>query len=78
MGIGDTPRILVLNKLDLVVDSPDEPLTRDVFDQIHVGEFNRIVTTSATLNWGIDELRGAIDAEVSAVDREPAVALRLD
>ena len=67
MGIGDTPRVLVLNKLDLVVDTPDEPLTLELLDRIDISEFRRVVTTSATKSWGIDDLRKAIDAAVAPV-----------
>ena len=67
MGIGDTPRVLVLNKLDLVVDTPDEPLTLELLDRIDISEFRRVVTTSATKSWGIDDLRNAIDAAVLPV-----------
>ena len=67
MGIGDTPRVLVLNKLDLVVDTPDEPLTLELLDRIDISEFRRVVTTSATTRWGIDDLRNAIDAAVVPV-----------
>ncbi len=67
MGIGDTPRVLVLNKLDLVVDTPDEPLTLELLDRIDISGFRRVVTTSATKPWGIDDLRNAIDAAVMPV-----------
>ena len=77
MGIADTPRVLVLNKLDLVVDTPDEPLALDVLGRIDVAEFKRVVTTSATKSWGIDDLRNAIDTAVVAVDHEErATAIR--
>jgi GTP-binding protein HflX len=69
MGIGDTPRILVMNKLDLVVDSPDQPLTLDVLGQIEISSYIRVVTTSATKNWGIVDLRNAIDAVLSPADK---------
>jgi GTP-binding protein HflX len=69
MGIGDTPRILVLNKLDLVVEGPEEPLTLDVLGQIDISGYRRVVTTSATKNWGIVELRNAIDVVISPVDQ---------
>ena len=74
MGIGDTPRILVLNKLDLVVDTPDEPLTTDVLSRIDIAGFRRVVTTSATKNWGIDDLRNAIDAALGIFDPEEAAS----
>ena len=69
MGIGDTPRILVLNKLDLVVEGPEEPLTLDVLGQIDISGYRRVVTTSATKHWGIVELRNAIDVVISPVDQ---------
>jgi len=69
MGIGGTPRILVMNKLDLVVDSPDQPLTLDVLGQIEISSYIRVVTTSATKNWGIVDLRNAIDAVLSPADK---------
>jgi len=69
MGIGDTPRILVMNKLDVVVDSPDQPLTLDVLGQIEISSYMRVVTTSATKNWGIVDLRNAIDAVLSPADK---------
>jgi len=65
MGIGDTPKILVLNKLDLVIDSQDVPLHLELLDQIDVTEFSRVVTTSATKGWGMTDLRDAIEAEVT-------------
>ena len=69
MGIGDTPRILVLNKLDLVVEGPEEPLTLDVLGQIDISGYRRVVTTSATKNWGIVDLRNAIDVVISPIDQ---------
>lgn len=69
MGIGDTPRILVLNKLDLVVEGPEEPLTLDVLGQIDISGYRRVVTTSATKNWGIVDLRNAIDVVISPVEQ---------
>lgn len=69
MGIGDTPRILVLNKLDLVIEGPEEPLTLDVLGQIDISGYRRVVTTSATKNWGIVDLRNAIDVVISPVDQ---------
>jgi GTP-binding protein HflX len=65
MGIGDTPRILVLNKLDLVAETADEPLTLGVLDHIDVSEFNRVVTTSATKSWGMSDLRNQLERELS-------------
>jgi GTP-binding protein HflX len=67
MGIEDTPRILVLNKLDLVAQSADEPLALSFLDQIEISQFPRIITTSATKGWGLADLRNAIEAEVGVV-----------
>ena len=69
MGIGDTPRILVLNKLDLAVEGPEEPLTLDVLGQIDISGYRQVVTTSATKNCGIVGLRNAIDVVISPVDQ---------
>ena len=60
LGLGDTPRVLVLNKLDLVADSPPEDdETSD----------NGSVVTSAVKRWGIDELRDAIDVALGNGDQ---------
>jgi GTP-binding protein HflX len=78
MGIGDTPRVLVLNKLDLVVDSPDEPLNLEVLEQIDVSMFKRVIATSATKGWGMSDLREAIEAEVSVGGQEEAFIVKAD
>ena len=52
LGLGETPRVLVLNKLDLVAD---EPQLADDSSQ------DGAVMTSAVKRWGIDALREAID-----------------
>ncbi|MDG0865956.1 GTPase HflX [Candidatus Lucifugimonas marina] len=74
MGIGDTPKILVLNKLDLVASSSDEPLALSMLEQIDVSQFTRVVTTSATKGWGMSDLREAIEAEIA----EPGVDTSAD
>ncbi|MBN4064120.1 GTPase HflX [Dehalococcoides mccartyi] len=73
MGIGDTPKILVLNKLDLVASSADEPLNLSMLDDIDVSEFARVVTTSATKGWGMTDLRDAIEAVVGTQPAETAL-----
>jgi 50S ribosomal subunit-associated GTPase HflX len=78
MGIGDSPRVLVLNKLDLVVDSPDEPLNLEVLEHIDVSMFKRVVTTSATKGWGMADLREAIEAQVSVGGQEEALIPQAD
>jgi len=70
LGIEDTPRILVLNKFDLVAGSSDEPLGLSVLDQIDVSQFSRVITTSAIKGWGIADLRDAIEVEVGLVEVE--------
>ena len=65
MGIGDTPKILVLNKLDLMVETEYQPLDLEVIENIDTAEFNRVVTTSATKSWGIKDLRNAVESELN-------------
>lgn len=69
MGIGDTPKILVLNKLDLVAENADDSLNLSVLDEIDVKEFAHVVTTSATKGWGISDLRNAIEAEAATMGK---------
>ena len=78
MGIGDTPRILVLNKFDLVAGSTDEPLSLDVLSQINITEFSRVVTTSATKGWGMTDFRDAIESEISRPKVVPTPSLPVD
>jgi len=61
MGIGDTPRILVLNKIDLLVESANEPLNLEILSDVDISMFERVVTTSAVKGWGLGELREAIE-----------------
>ena len=65
MGVGDTPKILVLNKLDLVATASNDPLDSNIVNDIDIADFSRIVTTSAIKGWGIKELRTSIEAEIS-------------
>ncbi len=64
LGLGDTPRLLVLNKLDLVTKQP--PADDEISD-------DGTVMTSATKRWGIEELRLAIDAALNMDRLEDAV-----
>ena len=65
MGLTETPRILVLNKLDLVTDDPAK--VGDVDGGAEAMSVNGrasatpVVLTSALKGWGIDELRAEID-----------------
>ncbi len=60
MGLAETPRILVLNKWDLVAESPDTGINElDSADLLPAGETP--VFTSATEGWGMDRLREEID-----------------
>ena len=52
LGLGETPRVLVLNKLDLVVEEPSHG---------HEALSDGAVVTSAIKRWGINALRDAID-----------------
>ncbi len=63
LGLGDTPRVLVLNKLDLVMDAP--PSREEIWD-------DGSVMTSAVKRWGIEELRLAIEAALGNSDVEEA------
>ncbi len=63
LGLGETPRVLVLNKLDLVMDAP--PSREEIWD-------DGSVMTSAVKRWGIEELRLAIDAALGNSDIEEA------
>jgi GTP-binding protein HflX len=64
LGLGDTPRLLVLNKLDLVTKQP--PASDEISE-------DGTVMTSATKRWGIEELRLAIDAALNMDRLEDAV-----
>ena len=64
LGLGDTPRLLVLNKLDLVTKQP--PAGDEISE-------DGSVMTSATKRWGIEELRLAIDAALNMDRLEDAV-----
>ena len=65
MGIGDTPKILALNKLDLMVETEYQPLNLEVIENIDTAQFIRVVTTSATKSWGIKDLRNAVESELN-------------
>ena len=66
MGLADKPKLLVLNKLDLVAPEPPRPGAPFVPVGL-AGEDRRGVLTSALKGWGIDELRGAIDEALRPV-----------
>jgi GTP-binding protein HflX len=71
MGLGETPRILVLNKWDLVAASPDTDGAGAVpAPGLHGGR-TAVVMTSATEGWGIERLREDIDNQLSLL-RVPA------
>ena len=58
MGLASMPRILVLNKLDLVGDSPDTAVPAHLAGIVDAAE--RWTATSATHDWGIEALRRVI------------------
>lgn len=64
MGLGETPRILVLNKWDLVASSPDTEGPGSV-SQALLPQDEAAVLTSAKEGWGIDQLREEIDNQLS-------------
>jgi len=63
LGLSAIPRILVLNKLDRVADSPDDPLTERAMQLISMSKHS--VVTSAELGWGLDDLRAEISSVIS-------------
>ncbi|MBI4220118.1 MAG: GTPase HflX [Chloroflexi bacterium] len=60
LGLADTPRILVMNKIDLVSEDPDPGMP----GWAEATLASRSVLTSATRLWGIDRLRHVIDEEL--------------
>ncbi len=60
MGLASIPRLLVLNKMDLLGEGPDPSVPDELRETVARAE--RWVTTSAERAWGIDGLRGAIVA----------------
>ncbi|MDA0677538.1 MAG: GTPase HflX [Chloroflexi bacterium] len=66
MGLGETPRILVLNKWDLIATSPDTGET-DEFSQDLLPHDEAAVLTSATAGWGLDRLREEIDNQLNEI-----------
>ena len=76
MGLSQTPRILILNKLDLVTDSPDTVVGSqgDSFVPPWEVDFDSVVFTSALHGWGIERLREEIDHQLSLERPEFAAA----
>ena len=64
MGLAETPRILVLNKWDLIASSPDTDAA-DSFSQALLPQDEAAVLTSATEGWGIEDLRQEIDNQLN-------------
>ena len=64
MGLAETPRILVLNKWDLVTGAPD---TQDQQDAAGASSdvSSPVVLTSATEGWGLEHLRTVIDQQLN-------------
>ncbi|MEE8362447.1 MAG: GTPase HflX [Dehalococcoidia bacterium] len=64
MGLADVPRVLVLNKMDLVTDDPGAERPEL---ELHVpSDVERVVLASAETGWGLDSLRVAIECEIRA------------
>jgi GTP-binding protein HflX len=63
LGLSAIPQILVLNKFDRVVESPEEPLTERAKELIAMSK--RSVVTSAEYSWGLDDLRDEISKVIS-------------
>ncbi len=64
MGLAETPRILVLNKWDLVASSPDTE-GPDSVSQALLPQDEIAVLTSALEGWGIERLREEIDSQLN-------------
>lgn len=64
MGLAETPRILVLNKWDLIASSPDTEES-DSISQALLPQDESAVLTSATEGWGIEQLRQEIDNQLN-------------
>ncbi len=64
MGLSETPRILVLNKWDLVASSPDTEES-DSLSRALLPEDGAAVLTSAIEGWGIEQLRDEIDSQLN-------------
>ncbi len=64
MGLAETPRILVLNKWDLVASSPDTD-GPDSISQALLPQDEIAVLTSAKEGWGIERLRQEIDNQLN-------------
>ncbi len=65
MGLGDTPRVLVLNKVDVIAPSADA-----ISSEMSAGfgwAGRPAVFTSALNGWGLDRLRGIIDEDLAVV-----------
>ncbi len=64
MGLADVPRVLVLNKMDLVTDDPGAERPEL---ELHVAsDVERVVLASAETGWGLDSLRAALESEIGA------------
>ncbi|MFW6195050.1 MAG: GTPase HflX [Chloroflexota bacterium] len=67
MDLSALPRILVLNKADLLSDTPDvdaQDLPETALNLM--GEIDEVVVTSAEKGWGLQRLREAIDAALGS------------
>ncbi len=56
LGLGETPRVTVFNKFDLISDEKPE-----------AGAMDGGVVTSATMRWGIDDLRASLDEALAGL-----------
>ncbi len=77
MGLGETPRILVLNKWDLVATSPDTD-DADSASQALRSQDEIAVLTSATEGWGIEQLRQEIDNQLNLLRVESGTMPAVD
>ena len=62
LGIGDKPKILVLNKKDLISENEYEPIDNNLYKKINQTgiKYEDIILASAQENWGIKEIKSSI------------------
>ena len=62
LGIGDKPKVLVLNKKDLITEKEFEEIDRNIYKKINETGiiYEDIILSSAHQNWGIKEIKSSI------------------
>lgn len=70
MGLDNRPRVLALNKADLLLPSPRESAVRELANALHATQ-ERSVIVSALKGWGLDRLRATLEDVLRDMMREP-------